>query len=182
MNFETLFTRISPRLKKLAVYHSRRNYFSVDAGDLYQEMSVYLWDNFKEEVPAVLNDAYIVKGCEFYILNYIRKQRKKAKIISLDMPLDETGCTLKDFLPDSKEPPECRIDANIVIEEINDSSTTEREKQVFVLLSKGYKIREVGKQLGISHVRVIKIKKNIVEKWREKSKNRLPNTVDSYLE
>jgi len=51
-----------------------------------------------------------------------------------------------------------------------------------VLLSKGYKIREVGKQLGISHVRVIKIKKNIVEKWREKSKNRLPNTVDSYLE
>jgi len=180
MNFETLFKRISPRLKKLAVYHSRRNYFSVDAGDLYQEMSVYLWDNFKEEVPAVLNDAYIVKGCEFYILNYIRKQRKKAKIISLDMPLDETGCTLKDFLPDSKEPLETYVDAHIVVEEIGNCNTTEREKQVFALLLEGYNIREIGRKIGISHVRVVKIRGNILNKWSKVKKEgyqRVPITT-----
>jgi len=173
MNFDILFKRISPRLKKLAVYHSRRNYFSVDAGDLYQEMSMYLWNNFKEEVPVELNDAYIVKGCEFYILNYIRKQRKKAKIVSLDQPFDETGCTLKDFLPDLKEPLEICIDARIAVEEIGNCNTTEREKQVFALLLEGYRVREVGKKIGISHVRVVKIKRNILNKWQKKSREKV---------
>ncbi|MBU0684038.1 MAG: sigma-70 family RNA polymerase sigma factor [Candidatus Omnitrophota bacterium] len=172
MDFETLFNKIAPRLKKIAKYQNRRGFFFGEE-DLYQEMCIYLWSNFKDGRPVDMNEAYIVKGCEFHVLNYLRKQRKKIKIISLDKPLDENGCTLKDFLPDSKKSVDIYVDANIAIEGIKDNVITKREEEVFALLFQGYKIREIGKKLGISHVRVIKIKRRITEKWQKKSKERV---------
>jgi DNA-binding NarL/FixJ family response regulator len=50
---------------------------------------------------------------------------------------------------------------------------TDRERSVLSYLLKGYTVREAAKELGISHVMVVKYKKGIVGKWRKKK--RLPN-------
>ena len=90
MDFETLFKKTSPRLKRIARSYNGRSFF-IDEWDLYQEMFIHLWNNFKDGAPAGMNEAYIVKGCEFHILNYIRKEREKATIVSLEEPLNEDG-------------------------------------------------------------------------------------------
>lgn len=167
MDFETMFNRISPRLKKMAKSHNGHNCFA-DENDLYQEMCVYLWNNFKDGVPDGINDAYIVKGCEFYISNILRKKREKATILSLEEPVDENGGTLKDILADPGRPLDRRIDKNLAINEVENNGFVRREKEVFSLLLKGYTVREIGKRLDISHVMVVKYKKKIIKKWQKK--------------
>ena len=83
MDFQSLYTRLSPRLKRLARSYDRRSR-CIDADDLYQEMSIYLWNNYKHGVPGHINDAYIVNGCKMYILNYLRKNSVKVSIFSLE--------------------------------------------------------------------------------------------------
>ena len=169
MGFETLFKTISPRLKRIARSHNGHGFF-IDENDLYQEMCIHLWDNFRNGVPITMNCAYIIKNCEFYILNYIRKKREKATIVSLEKSLDDSGGTLKDVLPDTNEPLDRCVDRKITIDSIRNNGFSKRGKEVFSLLAEGYTVREVGKKLGISHVRVVKIKKRIIENWQKKLK------------
>ena len=172
MDFETLFKKISPRLKKLALgYNNRVRAF--DSDDLYQEMCVALWGKFKHGVPESLNETYIVRGCRFHILNCFRKNRDKLILISLELPINEDGSTLKDVLPDPKEPLDRRIERDLTIEEIKNNGFTLREKQVFSLSLKSYTVREIGKKLGISHVMVVKYKKKIISKWQKKENFRV---------
>ena len=42
---------------------------------------------------------------------------------------------------------------------------TRREKDVIELLAQGDTLRDIGKRLGISHVRVLKIRENISGKF-----------------
>ena len=144
MDFEALFTKISPGLKRIARSHNGHGFF-IDEEDLYQEMCIHLWNNFKDGVPAGINEAYIVKGCEFHILNYLRKEREKARTVSLEEPLNENGYTLKDILPDAKEPLDSYIDRKITISEIKNNGITKREKEVFSLILKGFTVRDMGK-------------------------------------
>ena len=169
MNFEDRLRKITPRLKKIARYHKALGFF-IDEDDLYQEMCAYLWNSFRDGVPGNLNDAYIVKGCEFYILNYLRMKREKAMVVSLEKPLNGSGWTLKDILPDTKEPLANYVDRKMTINEIRNNGITEREKEVFSFIIKGYTTREIGKELGISHVMVVKYKQKIIKNWRKKIK------------
>lgn len=169
MNFETLLKRISPRLKKIARNHNGHGFF-IDEEDLYQEMCLYLWNNFKNGIPPGINDAYIVKGCEFHILNYLRREREKAIIVSLEEPLNEDGYTLKNVLPDTEEPLEKILDKGLTIEDIKNNAITKKEKEVFSLILGGYTVREIGEKLDISHVMVIKYKQRIINKWWRKDK------------
>ena len=83
MDFQTLYKRISPRLKVVA--RSRNGHgHCIDEGDLYQEMCIHLWNHFKDGIPPGINDTYIIKGCEFHVLNYLRKEREKGIILSLE--------------------------------------------------------------------------------------------------
>ena len=41
---------------------------------------------------------------------------------------------------------------------------TPREKEVFILALEGLTVREIGDRLGVSHVRVVKLRANIKEK------------------
>jgi len=90
MSFNELYERIYPRLKKISSFYNGRGY-SFDGDDLYQEMAIHLWNNFKNGVPEGLNDTYIIRGCEFHILNYMRKEKEKAYKISLEAPINENG-------------------------------------------------------------------------------------------
>ena len=170
MNFGILLKRISPGLKRLARRltrgHNIHGFF--DEEDLYQEMCIHLWNNFKNGVPDNLNDAYIIKGCEFYIRNYLRKKREKAYVISLEKPLNENGDTLKNILTDKREPLDRLVDKKMTIADIRSNGCNEREEKVFSLLLTGYTVREVGERLGISHVMVVKHKKKTLKKWQRK--------------
>jgi len=169
MDFETLLKKISPRLKRIAKSHSGHGFF-IDEEDLYQEMCIHLWKNYKDGKPTGINKAYIVRGCEFHILNYLRKEREKARIVSLEEPLDEDGNTLEDILPDTRESLDKFIDRDLTIEDIKNNGLTTREKEVFSLLLNGLTVREAGKELGISHVMVVKVKNRIIKKWQKKEK------------
>ncbi|MFH1798486.1 MAG: sigma-70 family RNA polymerase sigma factor [Candidatus Omnitrophota bacterium] len=166
MSFELLFKKISPRLRKIArIYKSY--VISIDENDLYQEMCVHLWKNFEEEIPEGINEAYIVKGCEFQILNYLRKQKDKVYILSMETPVNEEGLRVEDLLADEKEGLDVEIDRNMVLEKLAEACTKEKEKEVFSLLLDGYTVREIGIRLGISHVMVIKHKNRIIEKMKK---------------
>ena len=154
---------------------------SIDEDDLYQEMCIHLWKNYKYGQPVGINEAYIVKGCEFHILNYLRKEREKVRIVSLEEPINEEGGTLKDILSDGKEPLDKFIDKDLTIEDIKNNGFTAREKEVFSLLLKGFTVREAGKELGISHVMVVKVKNRIIKKWQKKEKAKVTKKLKYLL-
>lgn len=179
MDFETLLKKISPRLKRIAKSHSGHGFF-IDEEDLYQEMCIHLWKNYKDGQPTGINKVYIVRGCEFHILNYLRKEREKARILSLEEPIDEDGNTLEDILPDTRESLDKFIDRDLTIEDIKNNCFTKREKEIFSLLLNGLTVREAGKELGISHVMVVKVKNRIIKKWQKKEKAKVTR-IPKYL-
>jgi len=163
MEFEALYERVSPRLKRIACFYGRRGY-SFDRDDLYQEMTSHLWDKFKFGVPKGLNDTYIIKGCEFHILNYMRKEREKIHRVSLEEPLNERGDTLRDTLQSGSMPLDMSVDRKMLVDHIMNNGFSKREKEVFGLLLDGYTVRETGERLGISHVMVVKLKNRLIGK------------------
>ena len=173
MDFKVVYQRLSPRLKiiayRIAKNHRGQSTF-FDEEDLYQEMSVYLWNKYKGGIADSINDAYLIKGCRFYISNYIRKKRDKMHTVSIDEPINEEGDTLKDILADRVEPARRVVDRNVTIEQIQNNGFTPREKQVFSMLMAGNTVRDVAEKLGISHPMVVKYKQRIVNKWQRKER------------
>jgi len=163
MEFEELYKRLEPRLKKIAGFYGKRGY-CFDRDDLYQEMTGHLWDKFKGGVPGGINDSYIIKGCEFHILNYMRKEREKIHRVSMEEPLNENGDTLRDTLPGNITPLDVSVDRKMLVDYIMNNGFSKREKDVFALLLEGHTVREAGEKLGISHVMVVKLKNRLINK------------------
>ena len=163
MGFDELYDRVSPRLKRIANFYNGRS-SSFDRDDLYQEMAGHLWNNFKNGVPEELNDAYIIKGCEFHILNYMRKEREKVYKVSMEAPINENGDTLRQTLSDGAESLDRKVDKKMLVDYIMNNGFSNREKGVFKLLLEGYTVREAGEKLGISHVMVVKLKSKLISK------------------
>ena len=91
MNFEEILKRISPKLKGI-VYRLKGfpPFFSTD--DLYQEAMSHLWVDYKEGKLSDKTDSYILQGCYFYLKNYMRKNKSRAPLVSLDgIIYDEKG-------------------------------------------------------------------------------------------
>jgi RNA polymerase sigma factor (sigma-70 family) len=162
MEFEKLYKRIEPRLKKIANFYGRRGY-SFDKDDLYQEMMSHLWNKFKLGASEGFNDTYIIKGCEFHILNYMRKEKEKVYKVSMEMPINENGDTLGATLSDGAENIDSKVDKRMLVDYIMNNGFSSREKEVFRFLLEGYTVREAGKKLGISHVMVLKLKNKIIK-------------------
>ena len=173
MDFRTLYERISLRLRitarRIATNHNCHSSF-IDGEDLYQEMCIHLWKKFENGVPSGMNDAYIIRGCEFHILNYLRKEKDKIRVLSLDKPINENGDTLKDVLENPADTLNRSIDRGIMTDYIRNNGFSKREKQVFSLLLEGYTVREIGKELGVSHVMVVKFKQRIIKKCQRRGK------------
>jgi DNA-binding NarL/FixJ family response regulator len=110
----------------------------------------------------------VIKGCEFHLQNFLRKGRPKVTFSSLDELVTSSGETLGELLEDKKETFSLRIGDKLTIEEIKNIDLTEREKSTLSYLLKGYTIREIAQELGVSHVMVLKYKKGILKKWRKK--------------
>lgn len=166
MDFKVLLEKITPALRNIARKHLLKGFY--DENDLYQEMCLYLWQEYSEGLPIGINEAYAIKGCEFHILNYLRKGRKKFRFVSIDEPISEEGETLKDIIPAPQDMFLSDLDSKLTIDDIRNKGLTIKESEVFSLLIKGYTVREVAAEIGISHVMVVKYKKKIMEKFKFK--------------
>ncbi|MFH1859938.1 MAG: sigma-70 family RNA polymerase sigma factor [bacterium] len=166
MEFEELAKRFSPYIKYLAL----KSYIpssAIDKEDLYQEMLASLWERWRKGELTDKTDGYIKGSCYFVLKNYLRKFREKAKLVSLQEPLGEDDVTLEELIPDQKSLllPE-RLDDAIFIQQMKERELTRREKEVAEFLSQSYTLREIGERLGISHVMVLKIKKEMNRKFK----------------
>jgi RNA polymerase sigma factor (sigma-70 family) len=162
MDFKILLEKITPALKAIA----RRNilYGFYDQDDLYQQMCLYLWQRFSEGMPIGMNEPYIIKACEFHLLNFLRKGRRMPAHVSMDITISDTNMTLKDTISSGEQYIMDPIETHISIDEIKKKRLTEKERIVLDLLLKGNTFREIAAVMGISHVMVIKYKKNIIKK------------------
>ncbi|MDD5084481.1 MAG: sigma-70 family RNA polymerase sigma factor [Candidatus Omnitrophica bacterium] len=169
MDFRILLQKVTPALKYIARKHLLTSLY--DEEDLYQEMCLYLWQHYGHGLPIGINESYVIKGCEFHIQNFLRKGRPRVILSSLDELITPEGPTLGDVLEDKKGDSGLSMANRITIDEIKTMGLTDKERSVLSCLLKGYTVREAASQLGISHVMVLKHKKEIIKKWRKK---RLP--------
>lgn len=167
--FKELADKFRPALKRL----SAKNRFLgfIDKEDLYQEGLISLWNSFKEGRLENRTSSYIVRGCYFHIQNYIRTHKVRNNILSLEEPIafgEEERFCLKDIIGDENQNVLAQLNCRLIADDIMNNGLTKREKDVFKLLYTGINLRQIAKKLGISHVRVVKLKQNIRDKYKEK--------------
>jgi len=166
MDFRILVEKITPALKYIARKHLIYTFYSEE--DLYQEMCLFLWQRYAGGLPIGINEAYVIKGCEYHIQNFLRKGRPKAALVSLDELVAPGGLSLGDILEDKRADFRSSVDNKITIDEIISAGLTDKEKSVLSCLFQGYTIREVAKKLGVSHVMILKYRKGIAKKLGKK--------------
>ena len=164
MSFDEIQNKVEKRL------HFLINKYPLPIGigkeDLYQEAIINLYDKFLKGECEGKNGTYLVNSCRFAVNNYIRKKRKNNSKIKISL-LGELGWEIDEEIFDRiyvryKEP-ECNED--IYIDEIvNVAKLDLRETEVLKLLFSGYTSRQCGKNLGVSHVMILKIKNRISKK------------------
>ena len=91
MDFRILLQKITPALRYIARKHLLYGFY--DEEDLYQEMCLFLWQNYANGLPMGINEAYVIKACEFHIRNFLRKGRPKTTILSLEDLISPKGLT-----------------------------------------------------------------------------------------
>lgn len=168
-SFEGLIKDISPVLRRI-IYRLGSRSAHLSADDLYQEASTRLWLDYKDGRLRDKTRSYILQGCYFHLKNFLRKEYCKPETQSLSEFTNAGG--------GSCDPGEvfvsCRVDGlresahcSMLVEAIRNNGLTSREKEVFLLRLEGLTTREIGKRLGISHVRVVTLQKSMREKCRK---------------
>jgi len=169
-NFEKLIKRISPVLKRIT-YKLNGHFAFFNDEDLFQEALVYLWQVFKDGKINDKTDSYILQGCYFHLKNYIRSINDKVKLISIETFKRNEGEGNQDeflWLKDQKAEVFFEdLNSRLLCETINNNGLTEKEKEILRFYSQGLTTRDIGKQLGVSHVRVVKLTHRIREKCRK---------------
>ena len=159
-NFEEMLRKLSPTLRRIT--HKLNGHFTFfDEDDLFQEALEHLWLAFQNGSLGDKTDSYVLQGCFFHLKNYIRKTSDKVKLVSTNLPIDEEGSTMEEMIVSDKGGVEEQVDSLLLAESIEKSGLSKREEKALSLLLRGMTVREVGKELGISHVMVLKIKGRI---------------------
>jgi len=174
MDYEDLVRKISPKLKGI-VKRVQVDSAVFDGNDLYQEALLLLWVDFKGGKLNGKTDSYILQRCYFYLKNYIRKNYSRVHLISFDQLIEKNQNFdfTESLYSEGFERYVEDIDCEILIDQIKNNVLTKREKEVFCLSMEELTTREIGEKLGVSHVRVVKLKQKIKEKCKRYIK-RLP--------
>jgi RNA polymerase sigma factor (sigma-70 family) len=164
MFFETLATRLSPTLKRIARKLNGHCSF-MDDQDLFQEALLHLWTLFSSGDLAGKTDSYMLQGCYYHLRNYIRKTRDSAALLSLSVANADDGPNLERALmaPDISSFDE--VEGGLQIEAIVESGMSQREKEVLCFSLEGMTTREIGLRLGVSHVSVVKTRNRIKKRY-----------------
>jgi RNA polymerase sigma factor (sigma-70 family) len=165
MDFRILLEKITPALKYIARRNTLYGFYSAE--DLYQEMCLFLWQHYAGGLPLGINQAYVIKACEFHLKNFLRKGRPKASTISLQTLVSSRGQSLEDILEDQRSDFRPHLENKISVDQIKALGLTAKEREVVSCLLCGYTVRQTAAQLGVSHVMVLKHKKNIAKKLRQ---------------
>jgi RNA polymerase sigma factor (sigma-70 family) len=167
VNFEEFIVPVIPRLRQLAFKY--RSVCSLcDENDLFEEMELFLLGQWQSGGLADKTESYVVQACYFHLRNFLRTAQEQQEPVHLDIPSagednDKRPC-LEEVLSDGEIMLERRIEGNILYETIMNNGFNPREKDIIRLLYEGFTVREIGKQLHLSHVMVLKIKRQIAEK------------------
>lgn len=162
LSFEEIIKNLSPVLKRITYkLNGRFTFFNED--DLFQEALLHLWLNYESGKLGDKTDSYILQGCYFYLKNYIRIAQDKARLVSIDTPVNEEHSETKCDGLSLEDPRSCRdyASSKMLIEDIFNDGLTKREKEVFSFYLEGLTTREIGVKLRISHVRVVKLQSKI---------------------
>jgi hypothetical protein len=146
---------IEAKLRQLSLKYGRRLPF-LDPDDLLSEMKVFLLMRCRGKGLGGKTESYIVQSCYFFLRNYLRKACDGEKLLSLDDPLncppeDGERTRLEEVLPDRGPDTERGAEGNVLYETIMHGGFSWQEKRIVELLCSGFTVREVGRQLGISH-------------------------------
>jgi len=168
MVFEELVRRLAPKLKRIT-YKLNGHFSFFNEEDLYQEALMHLWQEFLAGELTDKTDSYILQGCYFYLKNYLRKNFFRRNLISLEQNSEDgESYYLEEILSSVQTESSFEvIHRNMFIEQIKNNGLTKREKEIFCLTLDGLTTREIGKRLGISHVRVVKLQKRIQGKCKK---------------
>ena len=165
--YAQLLKRLTPKLK--GITYKLNGYLpAADHDDLFQEALLHLWSEFNSGKLADKTDSYILQGCYFHLRNYIRKSKDRIDPLSLDLVLSDEdgeerqpGLYIKD---ESAEHFRDELNDKLLADTIRNNGLTKREKTLLPFLSSGLTLRQIGENLGISHVMVIKLTRGIREK------------------
>lgn len=163
--FENILKKLSPTLR--GITHKLNGHFSFfDEDDLFQEALRHLWVRFNEGKLDSKTDSYILQGCYFHLKNYLRKTLDKNKLISLEQLMSEESARIDLALGRGDPGIEEAFNTNAIFDAAETSGLSERERKVLAFGLDGRTTREIGDKLGVSHVMVVKIRKNIKKKLR----------------
>ena len=161
-DFERYISRLSPTLRRIAhKCNGHRSYF--DEHDLFQEALEHLWvANSRGELEGK-TDSYVLQGAYFHLKNYIRTSLDKIR----PAPLDNLASDQKaqeEVLASNDNREFLEMEEAVLLKSAKSFGLTEREDTVLRLLLDGFTTREIGGQLGVSHVMIGKIKASIRSK------------------
>lgn len=165
-DFERFLARLSPRLKAIA-FKLNRGFYSMDNQDLFQEAVIFLWKNFRRDGFSGKTDSYILQGCYFHLQNFIRLSKDRISRVSIDAETSGNPAERADIADTRYLEFFTALDARLLADIICNNGLADREKKLLPLFAEGLTTREIGSRVGISHVRVVKIKKEIGNKCRK---------------
>jgi RNA polymerase sigma factor (sigma-70 family) len=144
-------------------------YYYIDSDDLYQEILLYLWQQNKSGKLKDKNDSYILQGCYYYLKNYIRTHikisyREVDKIYN-DNFLEQNQECRELTQTNGQNLSRYNLVEYLYYNEFNEVLSI-KEKTLLSLRIRGLTNREIGKELGISHTMVSKMRRKMVEKYK----------------
>ena len=170
MKFEELVEKLTPKLKGITHRLNGRFTFFNDE-DLFQEALINLWQDFRDGALDDKTDSYILQGCYFHLKNYIRMQKLRAPLVSLEaVSGNEEGMGLKDTLCLEDERSKYyfeHLNDKFLAEAIHNNGFSKREKALLIFCAEGLTTRDIGKELGVSHVMVVKLMSRIRGKCKK---------------
>jgi RNA polymerase sigma factor (sigma-70 family) len=164
MDFDETLKKLSPTIRRIT-WKLNGHFTFIDHDDLFQEALEHLWVAYNNGSLDNRTDSYILQGCYFHLKNYLRKTLDKAKLVSLQGLLESGGGSLEELFG---------YEDNHIEESANEASITDgaeskkltvRERKVLKMSMDGLTTREIGSKLGISHVMVLKLRKNIKRRF-----------------
>jgi RNA polymerase sigma factor (sigma-70 family) len=166
MSFDLLVKRISPTLQRIT--QKLNGHFTfMDHEDLFQEAMLHLWSDFLAGVVDDKTDSYLLQGCYYHLKNYIRKVEDKAPVVSLGSMVEDEAVRLEEILESEDITAFDYIDGKMQVEALLESGLAERERTVLALSMEGMTTREIGQQLGISHVAVVKVRNRLKARYEQ---------------